>query len=415
MAVCPHRNCYKHGGEITSTKGGVAMRRIVVATTAVVMMAAVLGLGIGGWVYSSEILAVPHAGDIAYTVSITDSDPWAETVTLDVQTGDAATLPIVGLRTERGSVKLSGSPRFLATETERHATLLSGEWPRTGDAAAVSVDVFDGDPDAMLGLTFDTVMVNGELGPMPAWRVVPDQNASTTWVVLVHGRGAHRPSNNRYIPIFYDLGLPTLSISIRNDPDVPADPNGFGRFGFSEWRDLEAAINHLIVQENAERIILVGSSQGASVSLMFLRHSSVADKVAGVVLISPLISLDATLRLAAEDRDIPRPLIRPLLTSAKVVTRLRSGMVFSQLEHQRHISQYPQDVPFLLTHGDKDATVPFSPTPKFAKALGSRAVFVRYPDTGHVREWGTNRARFESDITQFVTGDVLALPLARAG
>jgi alpha-beta hydrolase superfamily lysophospholipase len=394
--------------------GRVVMRRIVISLTAVVTLLAVIGLGVGGWVYSTEILAVPRAGEYDYTLIIEDVDPQAETVTLGVQNSEAVTLPIVGLRTERGSLQLSGTPRFLDTATERRAVLLTGDWPKAGDAAAISVDMYDGDPQETLGVPFETVLIDAELGPMPAWRVIPQDSDPSTWVVLVHGRGAHRPSNNRYLPVLHDLNLPTLSIAIRNDPGVPADPKGYGTFGYAEWRDLDAAVTYLVASEGAERVILVGSSQGASVSLMFLRQSEQAERVAGVVLISPLISLDATLRLAAVDRGIPGPLIRPLLTSAKLVTRLRSGMVFSELEHQKHVDRYPADVPFLITHGDKDVTVPFAPTPRFAAALGARAVFVRYHETGHVREWSADRDRFEADISQFITGDVLGDVLARA-
>lgn len=391
------------------------MRRIGVFTTAAVVLFTVLGLIAGGWFYSNEILAIPAVEPTDSPITITAVDASNETVTFDMQQSEAATLPIVGLRTERGSLKLSGTPRFFETETQRRATLITGDWPQVGDSASISVDVFDGDPNETMGITFDTVMIDGELGLMPAWQVIPDGTDTSTWVVLIHGRGAHRPSNNRYLPVMHELGLPTLSIAIRNDPDVPKDPDGYGRFGHAEWRDLEAAVAHLIANHDANRFILVGSSQGASVSLMFLRNSDLAEQVGGVILISPLISLDQTLRLAAAERGIARPLIGPLVRSAKLVTRLRSGMVFSALEHQKHIDDYPTDLPFLITHGDKDATVPFGPTPRFAAALGSRAVFVPYAETGHVREWSQNRQRFEEDIRQFITGDVLETPLPKAG
>lgn len=391
------------------------MRRIAVTTTAVIAVLTVVGLVAGGWFYSNEILAVPAVNDDPYTLTITAVDAASETVTFDVQNSEAVTLPVVGLRTERGSIKLSGTPRFLESETERRATLVSGQWPKAGDLAAISVNIFDGDPHETLGMPFDTVLIDGELGPMPAWQVIPDNSDSSTWVVLVHGRGADRPSNNRYLSVMHELGLPTLSITLRNDPQSPPDPSGYGRFGFAEWRDLEAAINHLIVDEDADHFILVGSSQGASVSLMFLRNSQHAARVSGVILISPLISLDATLRLAAADRGINRPFIGPLVQSAKLVTRLRSGIVFSALEHHKHISDYPADLPFLITHGDRDATVPFEPTPRFAAALGRRAVFVPYPGTGHVREWSMDRERFEADIRQFINGDILDGAIPKAG
>lgn len=383
------------------------MRGIAAIVTAGVTLIGVTALAIGGWYYSSEILAVPTAGASDPTVTITHVDIAAESISIDVQHGDAVSLSPVGLRTSHGQLKLSGTPRFHDGGAERHATLVTGVWPNPGDRAAISVDVFDGDPAESFGLAFHTVPVAGELGPMPGWQVIPDGVSTDTWVVLIHGRGATRAASNRYLPMMHDLGLPTFSVAIRNDPQVPHDPQGYGRFGFSEWRDLDAAIDHLVAHREAEQFVLVGSSQGASVALMFLRHSAHADRVRGAVLISPLISLDATLYLAAQERGIPGPAIRPLLGAAKIMTRLRSGMKFSELEHQQHVDAYPADMPFLITHGDLDATVPYQPSAGFAKALGPRAVFVRYPQTGHVREWSTDRTRFELDVRQFIESDVL--------
>lgn len=383
------------------------MRRMAFYSTSVIAVVMLIGLGYSGWIYSSEILAVPVAGEYGPSLTLTDVDPTTETVTLDTQNSEAVTLGRVGLITDRGHVALSGTPRFLDDRVERRATLISGEWPQSGDSAEVSVDVYVGDPAETMGIPFDVVQIAGELGPMPAWQSIPEGAGTSTWVVLVHGRGAHRPSNNRYVPILHSLGLPTLNISIRNGPDAAADPQGYGRFGFAEWRDLDAAVSYLRDTFGTNQVILVGSSQGASISLMFMRQSRHAEVVDGLVLISPLISLDATLYLAAEQRGIPRPLIRPILASAKLITRMRSGMDFSELEHQKHVASYPDALPILITHGDRDQTVPFAPTPLFAQALGSRAVFVRYPDVDHVREWNSDPERFERDLEQFILGDVL--------
>jgi len=125
-----------------------------------------------------------------------------------------------GITDRHGSVKLSGTPRFLESETECRATLITGQWPKVGDPAAISVSIFDGDPVEMLGISFDTVLVAGELGPMPQRQVIPDGSGPSTWVVLIPGRGAHRPSNNQYLPVMHELGLPTLSIAIRKHPKI---------------------------------------------------------------------------------------------------------------------------------------------------------------------------------------------------
>jgi uncharacterized protein len=225
--------------------------------------------------------------------------------------------------------------------------------------------------------------------------------------VLVHGRGGGLSEGNRSLAVANRLGLPTLIVSVRNDPDAPADPDGFGRYGDAEWEDLQAAIDHLQAEEDAERFVLVGYSQGGSIALGFLRRSPDADAVDAAVLISPLVSLHETLVLQAQQRDIPDPVIPPLLFATRWITTLRAGMDFSQVEHLRRVDELPPDLPLLVTHGDADTTVPIGPTRALAAALPEQVTYEEYAGSEHVREWNTDRERFEADLEAHLRVHVL--------
>lgn len=385
------------------------MRRVLTRVVTVVMLLGLVSLGAGGWYYSDEVLPAPAPDPPSFDVAVSSADPERNEVRLATDDPDLLHLDTVGLQTADGLVVLRGEGQQVAGGTVRRGTLVEGTWPAPGDQVAVSVDTFAGDPASALGLPHDDVDVHAPLGVFPAWRVVPPRpDPGGTWVVIVHGRGAARSEGNRLLPTLDDLGLPSLTVSMRNDPGVPADPDGFGYYGAREWQELEAAVTRLRDVESARQVVLVGYSQGASVVLSFLRTSPLADEAVAAVLISPLISLDATLELHARRRDIPGPLIRPLLLSTGLATRLRADLDLGEIEHLDHLGQLPPELPMLVTHGDADAMVPVEPTRSFARRLGEAVTYEEYAGVDHVREWNSDPMRFETDLREFLAQHAVA-------
>lgn len=385
------------------------MRRAAITMLVGVMALSLLALTLGGWYYSDELLVSPVPATQSDDVVVTDVDPDRGLVTLDVLAGDAAELPTVGLRSPGSLLVLDGAARRTDDGLVRSAALVAGEWPRPGTSAATDVETFVGTPGEVLGLPHDEIDVRGELGVLPAWRVIPAGGVEDgTWVVIVHGRDAQRSEGNRLLSMLDELGLPSLAISVRNDPGAATDSDGYGRFGDTEWKDLQAAVNHLVSAEGAQKLVLVGYSQGASIAMAFMRRSDHADKVTGAVFISPLVSLHETLMLQARARDIPEPIIPPLLSMTRWISSLRAGIRFDELEHHRHVDAMPDGVPVLITHGAADGYVPAEPSRWLADALGDDALYVEYPGAGHVREWNTDRTRFEDDFVSFLSEEIIA-------
>ena len=383
------------------------MRRRLLWGASVLALGSLLFVG-AGWYYSEELLPAPQPGHQPFELSVTEVDSTQGRITIGTDDPDVADLETVGVVTETGLLLLDGVMENGADGgIERQAALLDGEWPSPGDLAAVAVDTFAGPPDATLGLPSETVAVPGEHGNLPAWRVVPRRaDTDDAWVVIVHGRGGAQADGNRILPTLDDLRLPSLSVTVRNDPGAPPDPDGFGRFGEVEWEDLQAAIDHLKDVEEAERIVLVGYSQGASTSLTFLRRSPDASMVDAAILVSPLISLDATLESQARDEGVPGPLVTPLLVSTRLVSSVRADLPTDAAEHLDGLDELP-DVPMLVTHGDADTTVPVEPTRRFVDQLGDQVTYEEYPGVEHVREWNADRQRFESDLRGFLDEHVL--------
>jgi pimeloyl-ACP methyl ester carboxylesterase len=379
------------------------VRKVLAWSVVTLVVLLVVGLGAGGWYYSDQLLPAALPPDPEYVVEVAAVDEDAGTITLGVNDGDLVDLGTVGLRTESGLLLLDGDVEAAVAGVTRRATVLTGDWPSPGDLAAPTVDTFAGDPATTLGLPYETVTIPSDLGPLPAWRVVPNgAGEAGTWVVLIHGRGGALSEGNRTLSSVYALGLPTLTISVRNDPDAAADPDGFGRYGATEWEDLQAAVDHLVRVEGAERLVLVGYSQGGSIALSFLRNSPEADLVEAAVLVSPLVSLPATLELQARNRGIPDPVIPPLLFATGIVSQLRAGLDVGEVDHLAAVDELPAELPMLVTHGTADTTVPIGPSRELARALPDTVRFEEYVGVDHVREWNADRARFEADLAAFL-------------
>jgi uncharacterized protein len=390
------------------------MRRLIAGTAIGLVVVLVLGLVAGGWYYSDQLLPAPPPYEPVLEVEVLASDEAAGELELATTEGDLVELDTVGLVAADGLVVLDGPAEPGPSSTVRRGQLLDGTWPEAGELVGASVDTFTGDPQRTLGLDFTEVAVPSPDGPLPAWRVVPDGDAGDAdaagelpWVVLIHGRGGGLSEGNRSLAVANRLGLPALTVSVRNDPGAPADPDGFGRYGDAEWEDLQAAIDHLQAEEQAERFVLIGYSQGGSIALGFLRRSPDAAAVDAAVLVSPLVSLDETLVLQAQQRDIPDPVIPPLLWATRWITTLRADMDFSQVEHLERIDELPRDVSLLVTHGDADSTIPVGPSRDLAAALPEQVTYEEYAGSDHVREWNTDRDRFEADLEALLRTQVL--------
>lgn len=379
------------------------VRRVLAWLATALLLLSLIGMGVGGWYYSDQLLPAPPPFEPELSVEVVDSDEAAGSLTLATTEGDLVALGTVAAVSADGTVILDGPTDVRPEGSARTGVLLEGTWPEVGTLVGPAVDTFYGDPATTMNLPFEDVDVPSDLGALPAWRVVPNGSDTDTWVVVIHGRGGDLSEGNRLLPVLGELGLPSLTISVRNDPDAPADPDGYGYYGDREWEDLQAAIDHLVTTEDAERIVLAGYSQGASTALGFLRRSADADLVEAAVLVSPLVSLNETLVLQAQARDIPDPVIPPLLLATRFITGLRSGLDFDEVNHLDQLDGLPDDVEMLVTHGSADETVPIGPTRELAAARPEQITYEEYPGAGHVREWNTDRERFEEDLRTFLT------------
>ncbi|MFJ8473037.1 alpha/beta hydrolase family protein [Kitasatospora sp. NPDC094011] len=250
-----------------------------------------------------------------------------------------------------------------------------------------------GDPTRALGLAFTDTAAEGELGPLPAWRV---DGTRGTWVILVHGPEADRQQTLPVLPVLHRLGLPTLSVTYRGDEGAPASPDGLSHFGETEWRDIESAVR-LALDSGAGRVILYGWSVGATMVLQTAARSDWAHAVRGIVLDSAVLDLPASAR-----RDAARAGFTGVAAElGALAAQGRTGVDladFSRLAEGTDLR-----VPTLVLHSPDDQLAPFGTVQRLAAARHDVVSLQRFPGAEHAALWNSAPDHYGELLRRWLT------------
>ncbi|MFG2822102.1 alpha/beta hydrolase [Kitasatospora sp. NPDC048365] len=250
-----------------------------------------------------------------------------------------------------------------------------------------------GDPRTALGLDFTDTAVTGELGPMPAWHTAGIRG---TWVVLVHGPGADRSQALPVLPLLHGLRLPTLTVTHRGDAGAPPSPDGMSHFGESEWRDVESAVRYAL-DRGAGRVVLYGWSLGATMALQTAARSAWADRIGGLVLDSPVLDWDASVRREAVRAGIPAALAE----LGALAARGRTGVDLAGFA--RLAAGGDLHAPTLLLHSPSDSIAPFAAARRLAARREDLVSLQPVPDGEHAALWNADPDRYTEALRRFLT------------
>ncbi|WP_371581209.1 alpha/beta hydrolase family protein [Streptomyces sp. NBC_01314] len=262
-----------------------------------------------------------------------------------------------------------------------------------GDKVWLTPDLHIGDPRTALGLDHDDVEVPGELGVLPAWFVPA---ARDTWVIAVHGLGATREHTMNVMESLHRHQFPVLALAYRGDSGAPRSLDGLNHLGETEWRDVDAAIRYA-VRYGAERVVLHGWSTGATMALRAATHSALRDRVAGLVLDSPVLDWAATLRALAAARRTPNALLPLAVRAAQGRTGLRAATL------GQGVAPPGLRAPTLLFHGPDDAVAPWGPSRRLAALHPDRVTLRTVRHAPHGAMWNADPKAYEEALRRFLT------------
>ncbi|PPF14674.1 MULTISPECIES: S9 family peptidase [unclassified Rathayibacter] len=249
------------------------------------------------------------------------------------------------------------------------------------------------DPDAR------EVTVETELGQAPAWLFSGKGDAADTWAIHIHGSLSGRDAAFRSVHALRGTGYTSLVPSFRGDGEGPTAPLNAFTLGQTEWVDVDAAIA-LALERGARRVVLVGWSSGASMALRLATSSSHRSRIAGLILVSPVLSWRNSVLFSAANAGVPRVVAAAATWAlgARGVSRLLGSPVPLNFKALDWIdAAAPLRIPVLLIHSGGDRTTPFSDSRSFSNAHVNATLIASDP-AGHALEWNADPERFESAV-----------------
>ncbi|MBW8737021.1 MAG: alpha/beta fold hydrolase [Streptomyces turgidiscabies] len=261
------------------------------------------------------------------------------------------------------------------------------------DKVWLTPNVHSGDPGTALGLEHLDIEIPGELGALPAWFV---PGARSTWVITVHGLGTTREHPLNVLPFLHRQQFPVLDLAYRGDPGAPRPQDGLGHLGETEWRDLDAAIRYAL-RQGAEHVVLYGWSTGATMALRAAARSALRERVSGLVLDSPVLDWQTTLRALATARRTPGALLPLAVRAAQGRAGLHGGTAQEAADPAR------LTVPALIFHGPGDTIAPWTPSRRLAAGRPDLITLHQVPDAPHGAMWNADPSAYEETLRRFLT------------
>ncbi|MFC7930593.1 alpha/beta hydrolase [Streptomyces cinereoruber] len=332
----------------------------------------------------------PLPGDPRLTVHATGPDRITLTRSLASLRPGTYGMEGHGLHAVLGPV-LARAPHTADTVVRRLERIELGA-PGPGARVRLTPALHRGTPTSALGLDHEDVEIPGELGPLPAWLVPAPR---TTWVIALHGLGTTREHPLNVVPFYHRHRIPVLVPAYRGDEGAPPSPDGLTHLGDSEWRDVDAALRYA-VRRGARKVVLHGWGPGASMALRAAAASGVRDRIGGLVLDSPVLDWEVTLRNLASARHVPGFLVPLAVRAAQGRTGPHDDLL--------RLASAPGALraPTLLFHGPEDAIAPWEPSVELAARRPDLISLQTVRDAPHAAMWNPDPTRYEESLRRFL-------------
>ncbi|MEU7005741.1 hypothetical protein [Streptomyces sp. NPDC046332] len=371
------------------------------ATATAAAVTTLIGIGIG----AAAIAAGRYAGDVALKASSGRPLPGDPRLTVHATGPDRVTLTRSLASLRPGTYGIEGTgvhavvgpaldrvPHTADTVVRRLERVELGDL-EPGARVRLTPELHSGTPRSSLGVDHEDVEIPGELGALPAW-LVPGPRP--TWVIALHGIGTSRRHPLNLVPFLSRRQIPVLCLAYRGDEGAPPSPDGLGHLGDTEWRDVDAAIRYA-VRRGAEHVVLYGWGPGATMALHAAADSGVRDVIRGLVLDSPVLDREATLRNLAAARRVPGPLL-PLAVRA---AQGRAGLHGDRVREAADPAALR--VPTLVFHGPDDTIAPWEPSLELAARRPELVTLNTVRGAPHAAMWNADPVRYEEALRRFVT------------
>ncbi|MBN9214793.1 MAG: alpha/beta fold hydrolase [Microbacterium sp.] len=300
-----------------------------------------------------------------------------------------------------GHLQVSGQPAI--RDGRAHWVIADGYVTPTRPHRGRWTGIAHRDPSSA-GLTASDELVPTRAGIVPAWRIESSSRRSDVWAVHVHGAGSSRAGTLRGVLAAAETGVTSFVAAYRNTEEGPRAGGGRSHLGATESGDIADVLEHL-ARAGAERFVLFGWSMGAQIVLPLAASDAWRERVAGVVLDSPVLNWQHTL---AHNLTAARlPAATAGLATAWLKSPRRSLLVgmdepvdVAEMDWVRRSAEVT--APVLIHHGSTDKTTPVADSRAFVGGADGRELVESMAD--HTVSWNLDPEKWAGRTTAFVRG-----------
>ncbi|MGQ3255438.1 MAG: alpha/beta hydrolase family protein, partial [Microbacterium aurantiacum] len=196
----------------------------------------------------------------------------------------------------------------------------------------------------------------------------------------------------------------SLVVSYRNDGEAPRSRAGTYALGATEWRDVDAAVG-FARRRGAKRIVLMGWSMGGAIALQVSLNSAHRDRIAALILESPVVDWRVVLDYQAGMMKVPTPvssLAIHALESDWGSALVHSGgrIPFDRLDVIARAAELRH--PILILHSDDDGFVPSDASHDLLVARPDLVRMEVFEVARHTKLWNYDQERWSSAISDWL-------------
>jgi fermentation-respiration switch protein FrsA (DUF1100 family) len=213
-------------------------------------------------------------------------------------------------------------------------------------------------------------------------------------LILSHGVTYTLFGSVKYMPIFRELGFNLFLYDLRYHG------RSGGRnatFGLYEKQDLVRIVDWVLARCGPETLVGThGESLGAAISL---QHAALDARVAFVIEDCGFSDLPSLLAYRLkQDYGLGS---FPLLPLSSFISRMLSGMRFTQISPLRTMPEV--SAPVLFIHGAEDTYIPPQMAEELYRAQGhEKSRLYLAPQAGHAQAWSSNPAAYAEQVKTFL-------------
>ena len=224
--------------------------------------------------------------------------------------------------------------------------------------------------------------------------VYQNGQASSKWVIAVHGYTSNAKDMIRSIRNFYEKGYSVLAPDLRGHGESEGDYIGMG---WHDRLDVLLWIDRIIEKDPNAEIVLYGVSMGGA-TVMMTAGEELPSNVKVIVEDCGYSSVSGVFTYQLDDLfGLPE---FPVLYTANTVTKIRAGYDLYEASAVKQVAK--SKIPILFIHGDQDSFVPYEMVDEVYEAAKVEKEKLVIPEAGHGMAASVDPELYWSTVWDFV-------------